>query len=371
MPACPTSLDGYAAVLPAVIKVGGGDPLIVETWLRLCKGMADDRGGMLLDDFDGDGIQDALFLPTIVSDLGFGPGGTQGAVLIYHGAEDGAYTLVHSPEIYGQPTLLASGDLNGDGRIDLAWTVEGCSTFCVKEVQIVSWDDDKQTYTSLIEPGATIAQGQARVEDLPAGALGQGKQLVLEGGVSGTAEGGLEVAHTELWQSMGGKEFRRLSWTYDRKAPGNDCLGLRLVEADAALQAADLLGYAPAADLYRAAIDPALKACSIFGIPADQELKILQGLASFRLIQSEAFSGTVEAAKQDLAALAQGQPDGAYTEAATQWLAEYGRSKNASAACKAIQPIFDKETVTWQITDHFGYNHPALGSEQLCFVARK
>jgi LysM repeat protein len=369
LPQCPTTLEAYATLLPGVIAVSGADPLIVETWLRLCDGMTDDRGGMMLDDFNGDGVLDALFLPTIISDLGFGPGGAQGAVLLYHGKAEGGYDLVYNPEVFGQPTLLAVGDVNGDDRIDLAWAIDGCANdFCVKEVQGISWNPESGAYESIVEPGANIAEGTARFEELPAGAPGQGQQLVLEGGVSGTPEGGLEVPHTELWQSIGGQPFRRLSWTYDRAAPGSDCAGLRLVEADMALQAADVLGYGPAADLYQQALDPALRACSIFGVPATEELTLLQGLASFRLLQTQALSGTVEAAQTTLAALTQGQPDGSFTEAATQWLDNYESTGDAAAACQAIQPIFDRETLAWQITDHFGYNHPALAPEQICFV---
>jgi hypothetical protein len=61
-------------------------------------------------------------------------------------------------------------------------------------------------------------------------------------------------------------------------------------------------------------------------------------------------------------------PETSYTNAATQWLAEYERSGSALAACSAVQTIFDRDTVTWQVTDHFGYNHPALAAEQVCFV---
>ncbi len=368
LPECPASLDIYANVLPQVIQVSSSDPIIIETWLRLCDGMADDRGGMVLGDFNGDGVQDALFLPTIVSDLGFGPEGRQGAVLLYHGQPDGSYQLVYAPEVYGQPRLVTTGDVNGDGRTDLAWSITGCSTFCMDEVQIVTWDPDTGEYIPIIEPGAAITEGEARFEALPAGAPGQGQQLVLEGGVSGTADGGLKIAHAEGWQSIDGRKFRRVAWTYDRTASSSDCLGLRLIEADIALQAADLLGYAPAAALYQAALDPALAACSIYGVPAAEELRMLQGLASFRLVQTQAFSGTLDAAAATLAALEQEQPDSPYSQAASQWLAEFQRTADAQAACTKIQPIFDEETVTWQITDHFGYNHPALGPEQICFV---
>src|SRR5690606_28161883 len=195
--------------------------------------------------------------------------------------------------------------------LDLAWQVIGCSTFCVLEVQIVSWDGSD--YVSIIQPGATIAEGAAQFEPVPAGAPGSGSQLVLSGGVSGTDEGGLAVPHTEIWQSVDGAPFRRLYWTYDRNAAGNECLGLRLIEADFALQAADVLGYELAIERYTAALDPSLQACSIFGLAAEEELVLLQGLTSFRLIQAQALGGDLEGAQATLDALTLGQPDSHYT----------------------------------------------------------
>lgn len=369
LPDCPKTLDEYTTALPIVLTLAEGDPLIVETWLRLCDGMTDQRGGMLLADFNGDGVEDALFLPTIVSDLGFGPGGAQGAVLLYHGGSAG-YALVYAPEVYGQPTLLAADDLNGDRRLDLAWTVDGCSTFCVKEVQIVTWDRQRRAYIPIIEPGAIIAEGKAEFTEAAPELPGQGLQLVLRGGVSGAPDGGLKIEHEEIWRSVDGRPFRRLSWTYDRNNSNSNCMGLRLIEADIALHAADILGYGPAIDLYRAALDPSLRACSIYGIPAPEELKLLQGLAMFRLVQAQALSGDLKAAQESLAALQQGQGDSAYARAAAQWLEVYTAQKDAALACQRLQTLFDKETLTWQITDHFGYNHPALAPEQVCFVPR-
>jgi predicted TPR repeat methyltransferase len=142
----------------------------------------------------------------------------------------------------------------------------------------------------------------------------------------------------------------------------------RIPAADAALQAADILGYAPAAELYQAALDPALRACSIYGIPGDQELLQLRGLGFFRLVQTQALSGTVEMAQQTLASMTAEQPATTFTSAATEWLAEYARSGSGATACAAVQTLFDRDTVTWQITDHFGYNHPALAAEQVCFI---
>lgn len=69
---------------------------------------------------------------------------------------------------------------------------------------MVRWDNASNEYVSAIAPGATLAEGSATLEALPAGAPGKGKLLVLEGGVSDTPEGGLTVPHREEWQSLGG-----------------------------------------------------------------------------------------------------------------------------------------------------------------------
>lgn len=145
-------------------------------------------------------------------------------------------------------------------------------------------------------------------------------------------------------------------------------MGLRLVEADVALQAADVLGYEPAIALYTASIDPTLEACSLYGMPVEEELQLLQGLASFRLVQAQALSGDFIAADETLAGLTQGLPDSDYTQAADAWFTTYVENEDAVAACDATVDIFAENADLWRITDHYGYNHPALAAEQICFV---
>lgn len=366
LPTCPENLAGYATALATLLTTAAGDSLIVETWLRSCDALSDTRGSFRLTDLNGDRLGDAIFMPTIVSDLGFGRDGAQGAVLIYHGKADGSYELVDNPEIYGEPRLLTIDDLNNDRITDIAWSVEGCSSFCVLEVQVVSWAGD--AYTTTIEPGATIAEGTASFEAVSSGSVGSGQQLVLVGGVSGTPDGGLAVPHTEIWQSIDRTPFQRVSWEYDRTVEGHDCLGLRLVEADVALQASGAIGYEPALKRYTESIDPTLTACSLYGMAVDDELKLLQGLASFRLIQTLALSGDFVAAGATLQSLQQGQPDSDYATAAGQWFSSYESNGDAAAACEEVFSIFEENEALWQITDNYGYNHPALAAEQICYV---
>src|SRR5690606_10928181 len=135
---------------------------------------------------------------------------------------------------------------------------------------------------------------------------------LLEGGVSGPPEGGLAVPRSESWQSVHSGLYGRIAWSYDRTVAGNDWLGLRLGEDDVALHASDVVGYEPAIELYSAALDPELQACSILGLAESQELELLQGLAAFRLLQAQALSGDLGAALDTLEVLADYQPDGEY-----------------------------------------------------------
>ncbi|MCB0087534.1 MAG: hypothetical protein KDE54_06460, partial [Caldilineaceae bacterium] len=117
-----------------------------------------------------------------------------------------------------------------------------------------------------------IAEGTAEFGPVPEGDPGQGKALLLNGGISGTPDGGLNVAHEEIWESIDGGPYQRIRWTYDRAADGSNCMGLRLVEADVALRAESLIGYDEAIEKYSAAIDPSLEACSIFGATPEEEI---------------------------------------------------------------------------------------------------
>ncbi len=369
LPACPETLADYRDVLPDVMTAAQDDLLVVEAWLRVCDAMTDDRGAVLVYDLNQDGLNDLIVFPTIISDAGYGPGGAEGGVFIFHADGDGGYDLAMAPAIYGQPKPLAVGDANQDGRPELIWTVESCSTFCVTGVQAIRWDEENQAYLDAILPGAAIAEGEVLVEPVPDDGPGQGQQIRLVGGVSGTPGGGLAVPHEEVWQSVDGAPYQRISWRYDRDVEGSGCLGLRLVEADVALQASDVLGYGPAIQLYRDALeDPDLQACSLFGIAPEEELQLLQGLASFRLIQALALDGQMAQARTALALLQAGQPDSAYTQASQEWLNSFIAKSDPEEACQAVASIFQENEELWQITDHFGYDHPALAAEQICFI---
>ena len=371
LPECPQSMSDYPETLLQIANLAQGDPLVLEAWLRVCDAMADERGALLIHDLNQDGQDDVIAFPARISDAGYGPGGAEGTVIVFHGQEDGTYTPAYTPDVFGLPTLLAVGDANLDGQEELIWQLESCSTFCVTAVEVLRWDPEVEQYTSWIEPGAALAEGKIYLEPVPEGDPGRGQQLRLVGGVSGTPGGGVQVAHQEIWQSVDGAPFRRIRWQYDREAEGGGCLGLRLVEADVLLQAADLLGYGPAIQAYRDALaDQALLPCSVYEMEPEEERSLLRGLAHFRLVQALALDGRAEEAQEALAALQAEQGESLYAQATHAWLEAYFQEDDPAAACGPVTERATKQAKMWQITDQYGFDHPALAAEQICFVPR-
>ncbi len=366
-PTCPTSLEAYIDATTQALVLFEGDPLILETWLRLCGAMTDELGAVLVQDLNNDQIDDFVVMPVVISDAGQGPGGAGGMVLVYYGNPDGAYTLAVESDTRGLPAPLALADINDDGLLDLAWTIEGCGVSCLTQVQILSWNGE--AYTTGIEPGAMMIEAQMRLEAVPANALGQGQQLVMVGGANGTSQGGLDITHTEVWQSVDGSPYGRIAWTYDRENKLSNCLGLRLVEADVALQASPLIGYEPAIQLYQLALaDDSLEACSIMGTAEADELSLLRGLAAFRLAQTLTLNGEADTAGGMLADFAVSEPKSPYLDLAKTWMDSYAADGDVTAACEPVTTALTKSKLLWQITDNFGNNHPPLAASQICYV---
>ena len=394
LPACPESAAEYLAVLPGAIdEVTGGQStagdsvdvgqdgvilklrIFLDGWLQACDAMGDGRGGLLIYDLNHDGLRDVIAMPSVVSDDGYGPGGADGVVLILHQRDDGSFETVYAPEIEGLPKILAIGDANGDGWAELFWQLERCTTFCLLTVEGITWDSESAAYQTVIGPGAVIAEGNVLVDvvEVESSDLPRVRRLWFSGGVSGREEKGLDIPHTEIWYSMDGSPLRRHTWSYDRANDASNCLGLRLVEANVALQAAGPEGnrasYATAIEMYKDALEtPNLQACSVQGTDPDEEVALLRGLANFRLVQVLTLNNQRTEAESLLESLEEEHPDSRYTEAAGAWLAAYTSVPNPVAACASVMSIFLDSPELWQITEEFGRDHPSLSMRQVCYT---
>jgi len=347
----------------------------IEAWLRSCGALSDERGGLLFHDLNLDGLEDLIAAPAISDADGYGRDGAEGVFLILHQQDDGSYQTAYDPKERGEPKILALGDANGDGRPDLAWQQERCTTYCLLRVEVITWDSVTDSYTSVLGTDATIAEGRALVDVARVGetALPQIRRLWLSGGVSGMDEDGLAVSHTEIWYSVNGSPLLRYTWSYDRTDEASNCLGLRLIEANVALQAAgqsgDPSGYAMAIEMYREILEsPSLKPCSTQGTDPDEEIALLRGLANFRLVQALTLNDERSEADALLESLAEEQPENRYVRAARAWLTAFYSVPNPVAACAAVMSVFLASPELWQITEEFGDDHPALNFRQVCHV---
>ena len=388
LPDCPATSAAYISALPGVVSLvangtsNNGDaqrapsPMEpVETWLRACGALSDERGGLLIYDLNEDGLDDVIAAPTILSDDGYGRDGADGVVLVLHQQADGAYQTAYAPNALGEPKILAIGDANGDGKVDLVWQLERCTTFCLLRVVAITWDTESASYQSVIESGARIAEGAASLDMAQAATSthSQIRRLWLNGGVSGTDEDGLSVAHTEIWYSVENSALRRVTWSYDRSHEASNCLGLRLIEANVALEAAGPGGrpsdYATAIEMYRDVLEsPELQPCSTQGTDPVEEMNLLRGLAGFRLVQALTLSGDRPTAEAEMETLTESESQSRFTEAARAWLDAYYSVPDPVAACAAVMSIFLDSPDLWQITEEFGADHPALSVRQVCYV---
>lgn len=388
LPDCPSAAADYLTAFPAAVNLAtaastGSEGLqnahtlseSIEAWLRSCGALSDGRGGLLFHDLNQDGLRDLIAAPAITDANGYGRDGAEGVLLILHQMEDGTFQTAYDPKERGEPKILALGDANGDGQADLVWQRERCTTYCLLHVEVITWDSVTGSYRSVLGTDATIAEGTAlvdvaRVDDT---ALPQIRRLWLSGGVSGMDEDGLAVSHTEIWYSVDGSPLRRYTWSYDRTDEASNCLGLRLIEANVALQAAGQRGYpsgyAIAIEMYKEILEsPSLKPCSTQGTDPEEEMKLLRGLANFRLVQALTLNDERSEADALLDSLAEEQPESRYVRAAQSWLAAYYSVPNPMAACAAVMSVFLDSPELWQITEEFGDDHPALNFRQVCHV---
>ena len=388
LPDCPSAAVDYLAAFPAAVNLASAAstgsegqqnaPTLsesIEAWLRSCGALSDERGGLLFHDLNQDGLKDLIAAPAVSGTDGYGRDGAEGVFMILHQQDDGSYQTAYDPEERGEPTILALGDANGDGRPDLVWQRERCTTYCLLHVEAITWDGVSGSYRSVLGTDATIAEGTALVDvaSVDGSALPQIRRLWLRGGVSGMDEDGLAVSHTEIWYSVDGSPLRRYTWSYDRTDEASNCLGLRLIEANVALQAAgqrgDPSGYVMAIEMYREILEsPTLKPCSTQGTDPEDEMALLRGLANFRLVQALTLNDQRSEADALLESLAEEQPENRYVRAARSWLTAYYSVPNPVAACAAVMSVFLDSPELWQITEEFGDDHPALNVRQVCHV---
>lgn len=349
LPACPVNLADYRAAIEQVLTV---DATKLVRWLQDCDNGTSSKSGARGIDIDGDGARDIV---AIVADPASPAATPPGTLLVFHGTTDPkVWDLRYVQEANGEAGLLATEDLNGDGKLDIAWTDTTCGAHtCFARVHIVSWDADEDTYVDLIGDNAIMATPQVRFADVNPGS---GKELIMHGGEIGSVGAGPQRAWTETWASIDGKPYVLVDRTYDP----SPCIYHHVLDAN------DLLARgstAEAAAAYKKIVeDTTLEACG----ERPNELDELREFAWYRYALALAYAGDRTAAGRAVTALAQAAPAGQYTPVANIWWSAYRAQGDATAACAAVEGYARTNAEVWKILADFGYANPTFSANDVC-----
>ena len=351
LPACPANLADYRAAVEQVLRV---DASKLARWLNGCSG---DKSGARGLDIDGDGQRDMI---VIVADASSPAATPPSNLLIFHGTADPTvWDLRYQAAASGALSLLETGDLNADGKPDIAWTDTTCGAHtCFARVRIVSWDAAADKYIDMIGPNATMATPQVRFADVN---RGSGKELIMHGGEIGSVGAGPQRAWTEIWASLDGQPYVLVDRTFDPST----CLYHHVLDAN------DLLSkgaYADAALAYEKIVgDSTLKACG----NRPNELNELREFAWFRWALAQAYAGNQAAAGSTVAALNKALPQGLYAPVANIWWSAYGTARDATAACAAVRAYAQSKPEVWKILSDFGYANPTFNASDVCIAPKR
>ncbi|QLQ07388.1 MAG: hypothetical protein HZY76_16140 [Anaerolineae bacterium] len=279
-------------------------------------------------------------------------------LLIFHGTADPTvWDLRYQAAASGALSLLETGDLNADGKPDIAWTDTTCGAHtCFARVRIVSWDAAADKYIDMIGPNATMATPQVRFADIN---RGSGKELIMHGGEIGSVGAPQRVDRNlglARWPALrtGRSHLRSVDLPVPPRA-GCQRPAVQGAYADAALAYEKIVG------------DSTLKACG----NRPNELNELREFAWFRWALAQAYAGNQAAAGSTVAALNKALPQGLYAPVANIWWSAYGTARDATAACAAVRAYAQSKPEVWKILSDFGYANPTFNASDVCIAPKR
>lgn len=349
---CGEDLAATARGAAQVLTEWNGSIEVLQSYLARCGVLAGKRGA----------VQQAALRDQAASDVVLALVGAQAdngaplGMLAVLGATPLGWEVIYLSGLSADVDLLALGDVNDDGHPDIVWSDTTCGgRACFSTVHVASFVDGD--FRSWINGSTTLASAAIRLEDVMP--QGSGQELISRGGVIGTVAAGPQRAIEATWASLAGSPYVLVQQSY---AP-SFCLYHHILDADAALQAGALDGYASAIAAYRAAADdPRLVACWI----RPNEVDELRAYALYRLAVAQAYAGDRAAADATVEELGSRYPDDALAEMARLWWLAYRGTRDAAAACAVAETFAQRQPDTWQRLADYGFANPAFTADMLC-----
>jgi hypothetical protein len=345
---CPKTLADYDAAITSFLNNPANNIERLNRSLTLCRVAQPDSPAAVAAAITGANSQDVVV--AINEAAAEGPG-ESGALLVFHQGEAG-YALAHRRAGLGRIELIEAGDLNQDKKFDLVYSDTSCGAHtCFGTLFVDSWEG--KAYADWIEDEPTIAEPKYTVRE--SATDGQGKEILIHGGVIGSVGAGPQRAWTETHISPAGEPYRLLSQVYDPSA----CLYHKIIDANRAFDSWALDGFEPAIEAYQAALaEKNPEACGNI----KDEVKTLQDFARFRLVVAEVAGGeAAEAAK-----IAPQITHPGLKKAVTAFLASYTANTSVIQACRDVTKLAEADPTTWQFLADWGYANPSFTAQELC-----
>jgi hypothetical protein len=310
-------------------------------------------------DLDGDGEPEIVLALTSNAPADQSAAGSRGVLSVLRRV-DSRYRVVDVPDGSAAPAdsgprLLAVDDLNGDGRAEIAFELTTCGAHsCVQRPRIVGWDANGRLRV-LSPPDLEMASAQVQLVPHPAE---HSFDLVLHGGLIGSAGAGIQRARTEVYR------WQNPSWSLAETtyAPSRERYFV-LADAGAAFTRRD---FQTALRLYcQAAEDDSLIETPLaHTTPPGPELR---AFARFRLVLIDALVGQEDDARALLEAAQRLDSATAFPRLALVFWDTYGMTADVQLACDQVTRLVRANPQpTLRSLNGWGYANPEVAPEDVC-----
>jgi len=345
---CPAGLGAYADEIAAYLNKPGNDPDGLAAWLTGCGALTEKQGAVVQAAIQSPVAKDRI---VALRDPATDEIAPRGLLLVYHQVA-GGYRLARKAEGAGQIALLRAGDINADGKAEIAWTDTTCGAHtCFSTLRVEQWDG--QAYRSWVVGEPTMAYAEyAIVNSVPGGS---GDEITAHGGMVASAGAGPQRAWTETYVSVEGQPYQLYSLVYDQSS----CLYHHILDANRAFGEWQKKGFAAAIQAYQTTIDDQkLQAC---GSITDESV-VLRDFARFRLVVAY-----IAAGKSSQSPPIRDQISYApLVAAANAFLDGYRSSGSIIQACRDTNFYATTHPDAWQFLADWGYANPTFSAQDLC-----
>ncbi|NLS75878.1 MAG: hypothetical protein GXY76_01320 [Chloroflexi bacterium] len=355
-PAPPAAFSDYAEAILAYLNESPVHIVRLRAMLGDWRAITDRLGGIQEADVDSDGAPEWIVTIADPAPLTLT---VPGEMLILDRTGN-TYQIIYrvSAEMASLPenlAVIATQDVNADGRIELAYTTTTCGAHtCLTAARVLAWDG--AAFQPLTVDQIELAYGEVSFENRDGDPA---LELLMHGGVVGSVGAGPQRARTDVYD-WNGSRYELEETLYD----ASDFLYFKVLDANAAFTIGD---YTRAIALYQEAIDnQELRAWRDWDSEGQKEKDDLRAFARYRLMVVYVLVNDLPNAEAVAIQMQDEQPDHVYTQVSQIFLDYYVKMGTVPAACRAVTAFAFENPEAAAVLADYGYANPSFTPEEVC-----